>query len=525
MSATDNSTSGVPEWTVGNLSKAIRETLENRFARVRVRGELGRISRPASGHLYFDLREEEAVLSAIIWRSKARYIDFDLKEGLEVVATGRVSAYALSSRYQLIVDSVKPTGLGGLLLAIEERRQRLEREGLFDPARKIPIPFLPEVIGIVTSESGAAVRDILHRLRDRFPRHVLLWPVVVQGPDCPRQVSQAIRGFNALKPGGSPPRPDVLIVARGGGSVEDLAGFSDEQVVRATAESEIPVISGVGHETDTTLIDFAADYRAPTPSAAAECAVPVRSELRSDLGSLNARQARAWAQTCRNARLQLRSARTTLRPIDEYLAERAQRVDSAGSALAGALRTRAERATSRFHTQKGRLSPQLLRERLKTTDVQLARSMQALTASVRSCIRRDEHRIDTEDDALLDALRLRVERATSNFRVQKGRLHPQLLRGRLRTANINLANSTHGLTAGIRSSVRRSEDRVSVATRLMESVGHRATLGRGYAIVRRASDDRVIPRGRALAGGTALRLEFQDCYYPATAGTAPAETE
>ena len=272
-----------PEWTVSDISRAIRGTLEESFGRVRVRGELGRVTRPRSGHLYMDLKDEDAVLSAIAWRGTASGFSFRPEEGLEVIVTGKITAYSGQSRYQLIVDRMELAGTGAMLQAIEQLRRRLEAEGLFDSGRKRPRPVLPRIIGVITSPSGAVIRDILHRLRDRFPRHVLIWPAAVQGAACPREVVAAIEGFNACTPDGPVPRPDLLILARGGGSVEDLAGFSDESVVRAIAASEIPVISAIGHETDTTLADHAADLRAPTPTAAAELAVPVRVDLHARL--------------------------------------------------------------------------------------------------------------------------------------------------------------------------------------------------------------------------------------------------
>ena len=268
-----------PEFTVSELSGAVKRVIEGEFGLVRVRGEVGRVSRPASGHVYFDLKDDRAVLAAIAWKGQAARMRGMLEEGMEVVATGRLTTFPGQSKYQIIVEEVAPAGAGALMAMLEKRRAQLQAEGLFDPARKKPIPYLPRVIGVITSPSGAVIRDILHRLRDRFPRPVLIWPVAVQGANCAPEVAAAIRGFNALPEGGPIPRPDVLIVARGGGSIEDLWGFNEEIVVRAAADSRIPLISAVGHETDTTLIDYAADLRAPTPTAAAELAVPVRLDL------------------------------------------------------------------------------------------------------------------------------------------------------------------------------------------------------------------------------------------------------
>ncbi|HEU0221046.1 MAG TPA: exodeoxyribonuclease VII large subunit, partial [Paracoccaceae bacterium] len=295
----------LPEYTVSELSSAIRRNLEAGFPHVRVRGEVGRVSRPSSGHLYLDLKDERAVLAAVIWKATLPTLATPPEEGMEVVATGRLTTFPGQSRYQLVIESLAPAGLGALMVLLERRKAALAAEGLFDQARKKPLPFLPEVIGIITSPSGAVIRDILHRLRDRFPRPVLVWPVTVQGEKCAPEVTAAIRGFNALPAGGPIPRPDLLIVARGGGSVEDLWGFNEESVVRAAAESAIPLISAVGHETDTTLIDFAADLRAPTPTAAAELAVPVRAELLSALAALEERRRRAAARSLSERRRRL----------------------------------------------------------------------------------------------------------------------------------------------------------------------------------------------------------------------------
>ena len=254
-----------PEFTVSEISGAVKRMIEGEFGRVRVRGEVGRVSRPASGHLYFDLKDDRAVLAAVSWKGQAARLSVRPEEGMEVIATGRLTTFPGQSKYQLIVEDLVPAGAGALMAMLEKRKARLAAEGLFAPERKQPIPYLPRVIGVVTSPSGAVIRDILHRLRDRFPRHVLIWPVAVQGEKCAPEVAAAIAGFNAIAPGGPVPRPDVLIVARGGGCVEDLWGFNEEVVVRAAAASRIPLISAVGHETDTTLIDYAADRRAPTP--------------------------------------------------------------------------------------------------------------------------------------------------------------------------------------------------------------------------------------------------------------------
>ena len=300
----------LPELTVSELSAALKRTIEDAYGYVRVRGELGKVSYHGNGHVYFDLKDERASIAGVIWRSAAPRIKLKLEAGLEVVITGRLTTYPGRSQYQIVVETLEPAGLGALMALLEERKRRLTAEGLFDEARKQLLPYLPAVIGVITSPSGAVIRDILHRLADRFPRHVLVWPVKVQGEGSAAEVAAAIAGFNALPERGAMPRPDLLIVARGGGSLEDLWSFNEEIVVRAAAASLIPLISAVGHETDVTLIDFAADRRAPTPTAAAEMAVPVRAELIVDVESLERRALAGWLRN-QEAR---RNARALRRP-------------------------------------------------------------------------------------------------------------------------------------------------------------------------------------------------------------------
>jgi len=323
----------LPEYSVSELSQAVKRHIESDFGHVRVRGEVSGFKRHSSGHCYLSLKDADAVLDAVIWRPLAQRLALKPEDGMEVVCTGRMTTYASRSKYQLVIEAVELAGIGALLKMLEERRKKLAAEGLFDDSRKRPLPYLPEVIGVVTSPTGAVIRDILHRLRDRFPRHVLVWPVPVQGENAAAAVAAAIEGFNALKPGGEIPRPDLLIVARGGGSLEDLMAFNEEIVVRAAAASRIPLISAVGHETDTTLIDFAADRRAPTPSAAAEMAVPVRLDLVADLQSHTLRLANALVRFVEERRMRveglargLPDPRTLLENAQQRLDDRAERL-------------------------------------------------------------------------------------------------------------------------------------------------------------------------------------------------------
>src|ERR671924_371365 len=299
----------IPEWTVSELSAALRKTVEDAFGFVRVRGEISGFRGPhSSGHCYFALKDESAKIEAVIWKFNHARMRFKPQEGLEVIATGKLTTYPGSSKYQIVIEALEPAGIGALMALMEERKKKLAAEGLFEEARKQLLPWLPEVIGVVTSPTGAVIRDILHRLEDRFPRRVLVWSVKVQGDGSAEQVAAAIRGFNALPETGCIRRPDLLIVARGGGSLEDLWSFNEEIVVRAAAASMIPLISAVGHETDVTLIDFAADVRAPTPSAAAELAVPVRNELCARVESLTRRSFACWQRGQEARRAELRAA-------------------------------------------------------------------------------------------------------------------------------------------------------------------------------------------------------------------------
>ena len=323
----------LPVLTVSEISLALKRHVEAAFDRVRVKGEVSGLKQAASGHLYFTLKDADAVLEAVCWRASALRMRIAIENGLEVVANGRLTTYPGRSKYQIVVDAIELSGEGALLKLLEDRRRKLAGEGLFEPSRKKPIPFLPAVIGVVTSPTGAVIRDILHRLADRFPRPVLVWPVLVQGQGAAEQIAAAIDGFNRLDPAGRVPRPDVLIVARGGGSLEDLWAFNEEIVVRAAAASVIPLISAVGHETDTTLIDFAADLRAPTPTAAAELAVPVRAELVAKVLGLAASAIAAINRTVTERRTRLIAAERGLPQPARLLEQARQRLDDWGERL------------------------------------------------------------------------------------------------------------------------------------------------------------------------------------------------
>ncbi|MFA6019881.1 MAG: exodeoxyribonuclease VII large subunit [Rhodospirillales bacterium] len=326
----------LPELSVSEISARLKRTVEDAYALVKVRGEISGFKRHGSGHLYFALKDAEAVLDAVCWKGSAARLAAKPEDGLEVVCLGRLTTYAGRSKYQMVVEQMELSGEGALLKLLEERKKKLAAEGLFAAERKRSLPYLPNVIGVVTSPTGAVIRDILHRLGDRFPRHVLVWPVAVQGEGAAQQVAAAIRGFNAFPAGGKLPRPDVLIVARGGGSIEDLWAFNEEIVVRAAAESTIPLISAVGHETDTTLIDFASDRRAPTPTAAAEMAVPVRLDLLAEMKQKSARMTASMRRVLDERRLLLEGFARGL-PKPSHLVEDAQqKLDERAERLANA---------------------------------------------------------------------------------------------------------------------------------------------------------------------------------------------
>jgi exodeoxyribonuclease VII large subunit len=370
------------EQSVTEISHALKRTLEDRFGHVRVRGEIsGYKGAHSSGHAYFALKDEGAKLDAVIWRGVFTKLRSKLQEGLEVIATGKITSYPGKSNYQIVIENIEPAGVGALMALLEERKKTLAAEGLFDQDRKKALPYLPTTIGIITSPTGAVIRDILHRLNDRFPRHVIVWPVRVQGETAAAEVATAIAGFNAMEH-----RPDLLIVARGGGSLEDLWPFNEEIVVRAAASSAIPLISAIGHETDTTLIDFASDWRAPTPTAAAEKAVPVRADLLAELASLNARQKRTMGRVVGDAKTRLHSAARALPKPDEILATARQRLDVAGSKLPKALKANVQVHAVILARSSGKLSIKPLaqrvveqRRRLKDQQARVSRGISQLT--------------------------------------------------------------------------------------------------------------------------------------------------
>ncbi|QGZ94484.1 exodeoxyribonuclease VII large subunit [Terricaulis silvestris] len=395
MSETAESTqaanSNLPELTVSELSQAVKRSVETNFDRVRVRGELGRVMIAKSGHLYVDLKDANATISTVMFRLEAQKLNFKPEEGLEVVAEGKLSTFPGRSQYQLICDRMAPAGAGALLAQLEKLKARLQAEGLFARERKKPIPYLPQTIGVVTSPTGAVIRDILHRLRERFPRRVIIWPVLVQGPEAAGQVARAIKGFNALQ---GRDRPDVLIVARGGGSIEDLWAFNEEAVVRAAAESQIPLISAVGHETDTTLIDYASDLRAPTPTAAAERAVPVRSELIERVTSADGRLKNGLVRGLERRRTELRAAAGKLPRLETLFQIPQQRFDRAAERLNAALVANTRAAQSKLDRVAARLRPEALVQDIARRHDHLVRTTARLQPAIKRTLEGHRKHLD-----------------------------------------------------------------------------------------------------------------------------------
>jgi len=383
--------SNIPEYSVGEIAGAVRRTLEGAFGRVRVRGEIAELRRYPSGHIYLALKDENAKLKAVIWKSAVSRLGLKPEEGTEVIASGRITTYGDRSEYQLQIDRLEYAGAGALLARIEALRQKLMAEGLFDEGRKRPIPRIPALIGVVSSEKGAVIQDIRTTIARRFPRPVLLWPVPVQGEGAAERIAAAIAGFSALAPD-DPLRPDVVIVARGGGSLEDLMAFNEEIVVRAAAASTIPLISAVGHETDTTLIDFASDRRAPTPTAAAELAVPSRAELLETVAHSGARLASALGRTLSQSKLRLREAERHLPDLPALLRQARQRLDDRGERLANALPGFAAARRAMLERLASRLPHP--RERIAAGRAAMSLATAKLAAEARSLLRDARTRTD-----------------------------------------------------------------------------------------------------------------------------------
>ncbi len=450
-------------YTVGELSQALKRTVESAFGLVRVRGEVTQPKLAATGHLYLSLKDADAVLDAVCWRGAVSKLGIRPEHGMDVICTGRLTTYARNSRYQLVIETMELAGEGALLKLLEDRKRRLAAEGLFDAARKRTLPHIPESIGVVTSQSGAVIHDILHRLADRFPRHVMVWPVAVQGPSAAEQIATAINGFNELEAEGDVPRPAVLIVARGGGSLEDLMPFNEEIVVRAVASSRIPVISAVGHETDTTLCDLAADLRAPTPTAAAEFAVPVRAELAGRLREADRRLDQGMSQTLTGRGTYLASLARGLGDPRRLVETAAQTLDDRSERLglvaAGYVRG------LRLHLGQSAAA-------LKHPRMQLAEARQAL-----------------------GALEGRANRGVTSLHARAA-IHFQAIMPRLSPA-------------AVRRKWQRCDEQLRAAGRHLESLSYQRTLERGFVVVR-GGDGHAVTQAAKLKPGQDVSLQFGD---------------
>ncbi|WP_370716063.1 exodeoxyribonuclease VII large subunit [Sphingomonas sp. IW22] len=368
--------------SVGELSGRLKRLVEGEFAHVRLRGEISGYKRASSGHVYLCLKDESAVIDAVMWRGSAGSLAFAPADGIEVVATGRLTTYPGRSKYQIVIERMELAGEGALMALLERNKARFEAEGLFAKSRaRAPLPFMPRVIGVVTSPTGAVIRDILHRLGERCPSHVIVWPVKVQGDGAANEVAAAVRGFDAMAPGGAVPRPDLVIVARGGGSIEDLWAFNEEAVVRAVAACSIPIISAVGHETDTTLCDYAADLRAPTPTAAAEFAVPVRADLAEQVTMLGLRTERCVRRYHERAGERLAALARVMPRRDALLGPQRQRADDAGARLVRALERRLTVARGQLDRSGAVLRPALLDRRIERAGAALSSAARALVAN------------------------------------------------------------------------------------------------------------------------------------------------
>ena len=475
--------SNVAEYSVSEISSAIKRTVEDNFGYVRVRGELGRISRPSSGHIYLDLKDENSVINGVIWRSTAGSLKINPEQGLEVIATGKITTFPGQSKYQIVIENMEPAGLGALMVQLEKRKKELEAEGLFAPERKQALPTLPKVIGVITSPSGAVIQDILHRFEDRFPLHVIVWPVRVQGETCSQEVTDGIRGFNMLAPDGPIPRPDILIVARGGGSIEDLWGFNEEMVVRAVANSEIPVISAVGHETDWTLIDYAADVRAPTPTGAAEIAVSVKAELMADLDDHARRLITTQTRLIQTRRMELRVV--DLPQAKDLLALPRQRFDSISDKLSYALRVNLQ--THRESFSSIRLSVNSLNQSIHSLQSQLKSQQERLIQSIFSSLRQQRTQFNSISNQLNigDIARRSIEQRTQF----------KSLNERFNQAYVN--------------DFKHKKSQLENFSFLLKSLSYQRVLDRGFALVRDESDV-PIRQATSVSPNQRLSIQFSD---------------
>jgi exodeoxyribonuclease VII large subunit len=474
-----------PPFSVSELAQALKRTVEERFGYVRLRGEISKVTRHASGHVYLTLKDENASIDGVVWRGAVSKLACQPEQGLEVIVTGKITTYPQRSSYQIVLETMEPAGVGALLAQLERLKTQMRGEGLFNPARKKPIPTVPAVIGVITSPTGAVIRDILHRIRDRWPCRVIVWPCVVQGEQASKQVAAAVRGFAAMAPGGAIPRPDVLIVARGGGSIEDLWAFNDEALARAVADCPLPVISAVGHETDTTLIDFVSDRRAPTPTAAAEMATPVLTELKATVADFERRMQRCAGRSVEVRRTALLAAGARLPSMADLFGRREQRLDQASARLASGLTANVSLHREALLRVSARLSPGALRR-------PIARQQELLQA----LDRRGQQAVRT-------LLRSRGDRLAS-----LGARLPSMERP-VRQALARLDELGQRARRALARSQQGQDDRLTRLGRLLASLNPDSPLERGFARVHHA-DGRLVRQAAELASGEGVSLHFRD---------------
>jgi exodeoxyribonuclease VII large subunit len=491
--------SNAPEVTVSELAGAIKRALEDGFGYVRLRGEISGYRGPhSSGHCYFALKDDKAKIEAVIWRGVFGRLAIRPEEGMEVIAQGKVTTFPGSSKYQIVIETMEPAGVGALMAVLEERKRKLAAEGLFAPERKRKLPFWPRVVGIVTSPTGAVIRDMLHGFDERCPVRVVVWPVRVQGEGSAAEVAAAVKGFNAIAPGGPLPVPEVLIVARGGGSLEDLWGFNDEAVVRAVAESRIPVISAVGHETDWTLVDLVADARAPTPTKAAEWAVPKHADLIEQSADMGLRLGRAARRVLETARAHLKAAARGLPRLQDIVALPRQRFDAVERRLGHALVANTRAHGLRHARIAARLSPRLVASRVE----------------------RARNRLDQAGARAKEALARTTHQRRNRFERLGGRLQPGGLRERIGRARERLAALDARGRRCFATHVAERRRHLEGLAGLMRSLSYQSVLQRGFALVR-DNEGRMIRAAGQVAGGMALEIEFADGRISAQAATEP----
>jgi exodeoxyribonuclease VII large subunit len=529
----------LPELTVSELAGAIKSTLEQSFGYVRLRGEISGYRGPhSSGHCYFALKDERAKIEAVVWRGTLGRLKVRPEEGMEVVAHGRITTYPGSSKYQIVIEAMEPAGIGALMALLEERKRKLAAEGLFEAERKRKLPFLPAVVGIITSPTGAVIRDMLAGFAERFPTRVIVWPVRVQGETSAGEVAAAINGFNALTPGGRIPRPDVLIVARGGGSLEDLWSFNEEAVVRAAAASTIPIVSAVGHETDWTLIDLAADARAPTPTKAAEWVVPKHADLIEEIGKLGLRLAVAARRLNEARRTELKAAARGLPRPDDLVAMPRQRLDGLTPRLAQGFRALMQARRTALARSGGRLPRprtlvQLPRQRLDATGRRLGGALVASTGALKVRLARVAARVTPRLVAGgLDRARHRLERiggqgaaalerltAARRTRLERttARLQPAALAARITRGRERLDERSRRLRQAIGQRLAGERQRLGARDQLLASLSYQSILKRGYALVR-DGDGRAVRSAAIVKPGDRLDIELADGRVGASAG-------